>query len=317
MLKNIEYHIKERIMDAINQDVRIIRSGYLIRFNIFKQIMENIQSAYIDFIELEDFTRNNFQDDILFLCEDEYKTYTEKFLNEHHKLLLEKNLFIFDQIALLNVTHTEYTYPSNIHSCLTFVQKYAPSKFDHYANKLLEVICKNAKLNYTENATQECLSLISFINENSPRTGGALGEDKFSTTGSTRKDASTTGSTDKNILLKQIYKILINRQCQVNHEGYENAFYYYVTLKHKINTMVMHRELSIDDGMLCLIMEIIDTHISMMIGVNGIRSVYCKEVDYHKVNLLLDSAIQYKSLTDVNLENGLLKIVANIHKQIY
>ena len=353
MLKNIECHIEERIRDVINQDVRIVRTGYYIRFNLFKQIMDKIQKVYIDFVELANFIKDHFNDKNEFIVEDqllteslsthfeavaenrssltlpllrdesveainvsptlpllrdepivnainafptlpllrdEYQTYTERFLIEHEKVLRDKNIFIFDQILLLNVTQTEYTYPINFLEYLKFIQKNIPDKFDYYAIRYLEIICKNIKLVYTENIKRDCLNLVNFINE--------YGK-------------------SKNILLKQIYKILINRHYQVNHEGYENTFYYHVNLKHKINAMVMHKELSIDDGMLCLIMEIIEKSISMMIGVGGIKGLYNQEIDYGKVNILLDSAVQYNLLADVNLENGLLKVIADIHKNIF
>lgn len=319
MLKNIECHIEEHIRNIINQDARIVRAGYYIRFNLFKQIMDKTQKIYCEFVELANFIRNHFNDKNesvaedksspktpllrdepvveainacpkLHLLRDEYQTYTERFLIEHEKVLCDKNLFIFDQILLLNVTHTEYTYPIHFLEYLKFIQKNIYNKFDYYANGFLELICKNIKLAYTENVKRDCLNLINFINEH--------------------------GKT-KNILLKQIYKILINRHYQVNHEGYENTFYYHVNLKHKINVMVMHNELSIDDGMLCLIMEIIEKSISMMIGIRGIRGLYNQEIDYGKVNVLLDSAVQYNLLADVNLENGLLKVIADIHKNIY
>lgn len=280
---DIKISITNYVTKIIQLDYRLIRSGYLIRYDQFKNIKDVLQSQYINFITITDYIST------LFVLDD--------FLISNKKLLLDKIIYLYDQIAslgnnkkyiysisLYNCVNNlnQYILPSNLIKYLQFINIHLHEKFDLYAYNFLNFICKNPNYIYIDPVKQDIINLITYVIDN---------------------------VANKKNIVHQIYKILINIQYQISTEFTETNFYYFLTLKHSITMLILTGKLSNTDMVLKLLMEVIDKNISIYISVDGFKSVYKQDVDYRKVHLLLDNMSQGETLIDIDFENDLLELI--------
>jgi hypothetical protein len=272
--KNIEFSITNYVNNIMIQDVRIKKSGYLLKYEVFSIFYRQIQNQYINLAELIEYLSH------IPLCPMES-------LSIHQKRLLTKIMQMYDYISFMEY-HTAYVAPDNLINYLQFINKYNNSQFDKYVDIFLNIVC-HEKMIYTLDNKIDILKLLNFIKDH---------------TKTTQKGAPL-------ILLQKIYKILINIQHNMGTETFEHSFQYFIKMKYLVKKIINTTNAT-NNMMLCLLIEIINKNISVHIGTPGIVNLYKPEFDYHKVICLLDN-ITFESI-DINIdfEIGLLNLAKNI-----
>lgn len=256
---NIKNSIAKYVISIIKINTNVINDNYTINYCDFELMHYNMQLQCMNFTSLIEQIQN-------------YVGYPKDYMISKQKEIVDKIIMMYDQILSCDNRDNIYTCPSNLLQYLQIIKTYAPSDFDNYTLRILDISCKTN--NHFISYQKELKSMILYIIDN------------------------YRGTT--NSYLTKIAQILHNKQQYIKTNHADEYFPYLIKLK-KILKLHIAKSTSINGtafGPLDILYEvtssIINRHLSLSYEITNLynqqHSNYMTETDIDE-NIDLEIAI--------------------------
>lgn len=199
--------------------------------------------------------------------------YPDEFMISKEKEFINKLLQIYEQLYQIETVDQMHTCPTNLLHYLQIIKTHFPDKFNIYSLKFLQIFC-NLKCKHVLSYQNDLIDLIIYIGDN--------------INGNNR------------IYYSLISTILVNRQQNIQTTHFELYFTYLVQMKKLIKNIIKNMPADVYTAF-DILYEVINKNISLYLGTNGVSNLYKHNIDYSKVNCLLNKLLD-KNILQINMD---------------